>query len=114
MSRSAFILAKDVALERLDPGITRQMLGYGDEIMTCRVWFEAGAIGAVHPHPHSQTSYCESGRFLYQVDDEKIEIGPGDCVYVAPHRQHGALCLETGVLIDNFSPMRSDFLRNQS
>lgn len=110
MSSPAFILAKDVAVERLDPGIMRQMLGYGDEIMTCRVSFEAGAIGAVHTHPHSQTSYCESGRFLYQVDGENMEIGPGDCVYVAPHRQHGALCLEAGVLIDNFSPMRSDFL----
>ena len=31
--------------------------------------------------------------------------------YVPPHAIHGAVCLEAGVLIDVFSPMREDFIK---
>jgi quercetin dioxygenase-like cupin family protein len=105
-----FIVSNDTEIEQLEPGIKRQILGYGADIMTCRVWFESDAVGAVHSHPHSQTSYVESGRFLYQVGDHKTELRAGDCAYIAPHVLHGAACLEAGVLIDCFSPMRADFL----
>lgn len=110
MTSPAFQRASSVTVEDLGQGITRQTLGYGPDLMTCRLTFPKGAVGAVHSHPHSQTSYCETGRFLYRVDDTEEEIGPGDCVYIAPHRQHGIVCLEAGVIIDSFSPMRADFL----
>jgi len=29
---------------------------------------------------------------------------------VAPNKPHGCVCLEAGVLIDTFTPMRADFL----
>jgi quercetin dioxygenase-like cupin family protein len=114
MMRPAFIHASDVGIEKPDPGITRQILGYGPDIMTCRVSFETGAIGAVHNHPHSQTTYVESGHFRFEVDGKFAELGPGDCVYIAPNLVHGAVCIKAGVLIDNFSPMRADFLGEAS
>lgn len=110
MTRPAFIHCKDVVVEQLDPGITRQILGYGDGIMTCRISFESDAVGSVHSHPHSQTTYVESGRFRFEVDGVCQELGPGDCTYIAPNLIHGSTCVEAGVLIDNFSPMRADFL----
>lgn len=110
MNRPAFIHAKDVVVEQLDPGITRQILGYGEGIMTCRISFVSGAVGSVHSHPHSQTTYVESGRFLFEVDGVSQELGRGDCVYIAPNLVHGSTCIEAGVLIDNFSPVRADFL----
>jgi quercetin dioxygenase-like cupin family protein len=110
MTIQAFKLARTVPVEQLEEGITRQILGFGEGLMTCRLTFAAGAVGALHSHPHSQTSYCESGHFLYRVGDSEAEIGPGDCVYVAPHLTHGIRCLEAGVIIDSFSPMRADFL----
>jgi len=110
VSRDIYKRADRVTIEDLGDGVTRQILGYGADLMTCRLTFAAGTVGAVHSHPHSQTSYCESGRFRYRVDDRDEEIGPGDCVYIAPHRQHGLVCLEAGVIIDSFSPLRADFL----
>ena len=110
MNQPAFIHTKDVEVEQLDPGITRQILGYGDGIMTCRISFESGAVGSVHSHPHSQTTYVESGRFRFEVDGVFQELGAGDCVYIAPNLVHGSTCIEAGALIDNFSPMRADFL----
>lgn len=110
MTRPAFIHAQDVIVEQLDLGITRQILGFGDSIMTCRVAFESGAVGSVHSHPHSQTTYIEAGRFRFEVDGIFETLGPGDCVYIAPNLSHGATCIEAGALIDSFSPMRADFI----
>ncbi len=106
----AFIPAAKDTIETVDPGIRRQMLGYGPDLMLCRVWFEKDAVGQVHSHPHSQSSYVESGRFLVSIDGEEQELAAGDSFYVAPHLDHGAACLEEGVLLDTFSPAREDFL----
>lgn len=35
----------------------------------------------------------------------------GDGYYVAPNLPHGCICLEPGILIDTFTPMREDFLK---
>jgi len=105
-----FVVAKDTPKEYLGDGISRQILGYGPEIMIVRVWFEQGAVGQVHAHPHSQSTYVESGRFEVFIDGAKQVLEAGDCFYVAPNLDHGAVCLEAGVLIDTFSPVREDFL----
>lgn len=109
-----FVVAKDTPKEDLGDGITRQILGYGPEIMIVRVWFEKGAVGQVHAHRHSQSTYVESGSFEVFIDGEKRVLGAGDSFYIAPHLDHGAVCLEAGVLIDTFSPLREDFLGLES
>lgn len=105
-----FCRAAEGEIEQLEPGIRRRILAYGPDLMLCRVWFDKGAVGRVHSHPHSQSTVIESGRFLVTIDGEEQELGAGDAFYVAPHLDHGSLCLEAGALIDAFSPMRADFL----
>lgn len=105
-----FIAAKDAPIEELGDGVSRQILGFGPEIMIVRVWFDKGAVGEVHAHRHSQSTYVERGSFEVFIDGEKRVLGAGDSFYIAPHLDHGAVCLEQGVLIDTFSPLREDFL----
>lgn len=105
-----FVAAKYAPKEDLGGGITRQILGFGPEIMVVRVWFEKGSVGEVHAHRHSQSTYVESGTFEVYIDGEKRVLDAGDSFYIAPHLDHGAVCLEAGVLIDTFSPLREDFL----
>lgn len=107
---AAFMSGNAIPIEDLGGGISRQILGYGPDLMVVRVWFEQGAVGQIHHHPHSQATYIESGRFTAHVDGEARDLGPGDCVYVAPHLKHGLVCLEPGAVIDTFSPVRADFL----
>jgi quercetin dioxygenase-like cupin family protein len=92
-----------------DAGVRRQILGHGPDLMLVRVEFEAGAV-ALHHHPHRQVSYVASGRFEVTVDDERTELGPGDCFFVAADRVHGVVAREAGTLIDVFTPAREDFL----
>ena len=94
----------------LGGGSTRRILAYNDELMSVEVAFETGAKGAVHTHPHTQMSYVLSGRFLYSVEGEDVELCPGDSIVVPSGLPHGTVCLEKGVLLDVFTPKRDDFL----
>lgn len=105
-----FVLKAQTPVEAVAPGVKRQLLGYNDQIMASRVWFEKGAVGALHAHPHSQVSYVESGRFDVTVGEETKTLVAGDSFFIAPESLHGAVCIEAGVLIDMFAPVREDFL----
>ena len=91
-------------------GIRRQVLGHGTELMVVRVEFRAGAIGALHHHPHRQATYVASGRFDVTVGADRSQLVAGDCFYASADIPHGVQAMEDGVLIDVFTPVRKDFL----
>jgi quercetin dioxygenase-like cupin family protein len=105
-----FILGEATAWEPAGDGVRRQVMGYSEQLMLVKVAFETGAVGAVHAHPHAQASYVASGRFEVQVGEEKKTLSAGDGFFAAPSVPHGVLCLESGVLVDTFNPMRRDFV----
>lgn len=107
----SFVKNTDVLLEKVAPGMTRQIMGYTPNLMVVRVFFEKNAIGYNHTHHHEQVSYVEKGKFEVNIDGKKAILEAGDAFVVAPHLDHGALCLEDGILIDTFSPRREDFLK---
>ena len=91
-------------------GMLRQNLGYDDSIFMARVIFKTGSEGYVHAHPHSQVTYVESGVFDFTIGDETQRLVAGDGTYIPPFADHGAICIEEGVLLDVFSPIREDFV----
>ena len=97
--------------EILDEKVSRQVMGYDDRIMLVKVKFEKGGIGALHKHEHSQTSYVAEGTFEVTIGEQKLTLCKGDSFYVPSNKMHGVHCLEAGLLIDNFSPARADFLK---
>jgi len=110
MIRKKFFNETESQWEDLGGGVSRKIFGFDNQIMMVKVKFEKGAIGSPHQHFHTQTTYCASGKFEFTVNGEKSVIDAGDGVYIAPNLVHGALCLEAGILIDVFSPVREDFL----
>ena len=100
--------------EDLGGGIYRTILGYDDKLLMAKIWFETGAIGAVHHHHHSQVTYFISGKFEVQVGDKKQIVGAGGCVFMPSDVPHGSVCIEEGILIDVFSPAREDFLAGEA
>ena len=106
----AFMMGDRTPRESVGEGIVRQLFGYNDSILMARVEFEAGAVGAVHAHPHTQVTYVVSGEFDVFIDGVETRLGPGDSFFIAPNLDHGAVCRKAGVLIDVFSPVRDDFL----
>jgi quercetin dioxygenase-like cupin family protein len=111
-TRSAnFILSAELQWEVAGEGLTRQIMGYDGQLMLVKVKFKKGAIGYVHEHFHSQATFVVSGKFEVMINGEKKILEGGDGFYVEPDAPHGAVCLEEGMLIDVFSPMRQDFLK---
>lgn len=110
MQSKEFQFEKETEWENAAPGIRRQVYGYDDKIMMVKAKFEKDAIGTLHEHHHSQVTYVDSGVFEMTIGDEKKIIKKGDGYYVPPHVLHGCVCLEPGMLIDVFSPLREDFL----
>lgn len=105
-----FIHNHDVQYETTGPGVRRKIMGYDERLMLVRVEFETGSIGPLHSHHHSQITNIESGRFEVEIGGEKKVLKTGDAFYIPPNVVHGVVCLEQGVLVDTFSPMREDFL----
>ncbi|MCZ0960689.1 cupin domain-containing protein [Paracoccus benzoatiresistens] len=78
--------------------------------MVVRFAFRAGDRGALHSHPHVQSTYVQSGRYRFTVDGHDFDVGPGDAFVIPSGAEHGCTCLEGGELIDSFTPRRDDFL----
>lgn len=112
MDRSSEIFcdAEKMDWEDLGGGVSRKFLGWDNQIMMVKVKFEKGAEGSPHQHFHTQATYCAKGKFEFTIGDKKQIVKYGDGVYIPPNILHAAVCLEEGVLIDVFSPVREDFL----
>jgi len=106
-----FIANNDLSWEPTAPGMKRKIMAYDDRLMLVKVEFEKGGTGTLHSHPHTQITHVEKGSFEVEISGEKQVLNAGDAFYVPPHAVHGAVCLEAGVLIDVFSPMREDFIQ---
>jgi quercetin dioxygenase-like cupin family protein len=92
-------------------GIERRVLGYDEALMLVHVRFAAGAVGAMHHHPHRQVALVEAGRFEVEIGGEKHMVSAGDSFFVTPDVPHGVAALEPGVLVDVFNPAREDFIK---
>ena len=106
-----FIRDNEVEWEVTAPGVKRKIMAYDQSLMFVRVEFEKGGVGVVHQHPHVQITHVQSGAFEVEINGEKQVLRTGDAFYIPSNVLHGAVCLEAGVLIDMFSPMREDFIK---
>ena len=109
---AAFVHDSDVEWQRTpDPGeVYRKVMAYNDNLMVVKVRFKAGSCGQLHSHPHCQITYVASGVFEFTIGQETKIVRAGDMLMKVPNVVHGCKCLEDGVLIDTFTPMRKTFL----
>jgi quercetin dioxygenase-like cupin family protein len=105
-----FAFDRETDWEPAGEGIRRKILCYDSAVMMVRVAFEAGAVGALHSHPHVQCSLIESGVFDITIAGRTQRLRAGDSFLVPSDAVHGAVALEPGVLVDVFTPMREDFV----
>lgn len=107
-----FICENETKWETIGDGITRQILGYDGHIMMVKIKAEkSGPVGVEHAHYHPQVTYVSSGKFEFTIGNEKKVVTAGDGMYMEPDVRHSCICIEPGVIVDCFSPMREDFLK---
>ena len=91
-------------------GVVRRVLAYTDSLMCVENSFEAGAVGPLHSHPHTQITYVVSGEFAFTIEGETKIVKSGDSMLKENGILHGCTCLKRGILLDIFTPMREDFI----
>jgi quercetin dioxygenase-like cupin family protein len=103
-------MGNEISLESMGPGIRRKILGYQENLMLVKVFFDEGSIAERHKHPHQQVGYILEGKFEFDIGGDKKILSKGDSFIVPSNIMHGAICLEQGIVLDSFSPMREDFI----
>jgi len=111
LSSNVFFEDEITNWEVVDDKIQRQIVGFDDSIMMVNVRFEKGGIGVLHHHFHAQVTHISEGKFEVTIGNETKILKKGDSFYIPSDVEHGVVCLESGMLIDVFSPMREDFIK---
>jgi quercetin dioxygenase-like cupin family protein len=112
--RTAVLRTASEPAESVREGFTRRIIRTG-ELMTVVLDIAGGPWAApdpFHSHPHEQTCYIAAGELLFLAEGSDPEkLGPGDCFAVPSHVPHSIQLLsKTARLVDNFHPVREDFL----
>jgi quercetin dioxygenase-like cupin family protein len=110
MKINKFVFDAQIEWQDAGGGIKRKILAFEDKLMMVKVSFETGGIGLPHHHFHCQMAYVESGVFEVDIEGKKKVLKAGDVYHIPSNEVHGVVCIEAGILIDVFSPMREDFL----
>ena len=110
MLNDRWVFHDDTRAEDLGNGVVRRVLAYSKDLMCVENSFARGAEGALHHHPHTQITYVVSGVFEFEIDGVKKTVRAGDTMLKTNDVIHGCKCLEEGILLDIFNPMREDFV----
>ncbi|WP_031453748.1 cupin domain-containing protein [Flavobacterium chungangense] len=111
VTSNEFLFGEEIQWEVVGEGVKRKILAFDSRVMLVNVYFETGAIGALHEHYHTQVTYVAKGKFDVTINGVTKLLKEGDSFYIPPHAIHGVLCVEEGMLTDVFSPMREDFMK---
>ena len=109
MSEKVFAQPGDGKVTQLD-GSTRRVVLSLPELMRVEFTFVKGGVGALHSHPHIQSSYIAEGVFDVTIDGVTQRIAAGGAYIVPTGKVHGVVAIEAGKLIDSFTPQREEFL----
>ncbi len=98
----------DTEWVKMTEGVKRRIRIDGEKMMLVEIRFEAGAVVPMHSHPHEQVTYVATGRMLFTLNGEKVEVPAGGSIHMPSNAPHDARALEASVLLDTFSPPRED------
>lgn len=110
LNANPFIEHESIPWEVVSDKVKRKIMVYDENVMMVCVAFQKGGIGEVHSHHHMQMTYIDSGKFEVEIDNKKQILKRGDTFYIPTNSPHGVRCIEDGILVDIFHPVRKDFL----
>lgn len=93
-------------------GVELKILVHGDRMMLNQVHVEAGGCVTMHNHPNEQIGYCVQGAIELEVEGERRVCRAGSAWIIPGGANHEATAIEPSVLIEAFSPIRSDMLKD--
>jgi mannose-6-phosphate isomerase-like protein (cupin superfamily) len=101
--------------ERSSPTYERR-IAHLDNLMVVVCDFTDGPMKSPenpHSHPHEQITYVAEGELYFFKEEKNNHLFKGDLIIVPPGVPHCIQTISGHVrLVDSFSPVREDFLKN--
>jgi len=95
----------------LSDGVTLQILGYSDVMLTAQLWFEGKGFPGTHHHENEEVNVVIAGEFMATLGDRQFPAGVGVAVRVPSNVEHNMECVSgTASMISTWSPPRQDFI----
>ena len=91
-------------------GSSFDLLAVGEKSMVTRMNYTAANFVPVHQHSHEQSGYLISGKIRLKFADFDEMLEPGDTYSIGGNTPHSIEIIETGQVVDFFSPPREDYL----
>lgn len=104
------IVKRADAKKRMFKGVSLDSLAVGEKTMVTKMNYVVGNYATEHMHPHEQSGYVISGKYLMTVEKEEYILEAGDSYSVPGNVPHSFKVLEAGEVIDVFTPQREDYL----
>ena len=103
------VKSKD-AKQRRFRGVSFDLLAVGPKSMVTRMNYTADSIVPFHQHPNEQSGYVISGKIRFKSADIDEILEPGDSYSIGENIAHSFEVIESGQVIDFFTPPRKDYL----
>lgn len=104
------VTKKEEAKKRTFKGVSLDSLAVGEKSMVCKMNYVEGNFATEHVHPHEQSGYVISGKYLMTIREQEYELNPGDSYSIPGNVPHSFKVLVGGEVIDVFTPVREDYL----
>ena len=91
-------------------GVSFDVLAVGKKSMVTRMNYKVGNNVPSHSHPNEQSGYVISGKHRIRYQNINEILDPGDSYSIPENIEHSWEVIESGEVIDVFSPPRPDYL----
>lgn len=99
----------EIDWEEMNPEFHRQVI-HTANMTIAQLRLKRGGHVPLHQHHNEQVSMVHSGRLVFHLGGEAVEVGPGQSLEIPPHLPHSVDVLEDSVVTDLFTPRREDWL----
>lgn len=100
-----------IKTDKRDSRITRRDF-VGQKLMLCHYLLKPGVSIQRHKHEHEQFSYIIKGAMEFIVGGQKRVLKAESVLHVPSNTDHEAATLEETEMIDIFTPIREDLLKD--
>ena len=114
-SKATHVRWNDLPRERLSDTLERRYQT-GEHITLAQFFLAKGCLVPRHDHESEQFSHVVQGRLRFRLGtegDEVVEVAAGEFLLIPSRLPHSAEALEDSVVLDSFSPIRSDWAEKQ-
>ena len=101
----------EIALEKITEMISQKIVA-GEREMLAQIYLKRGALVPIHAHESEQMTYILQGSLRFVVGGEEIIVREGEVLHIPSQVPHQAEALEDTLELDVFSPVRTDWLRD--